>query len=51
MINLNEVTSYSEDEIISCLKFLQEKGVDLNTVPLNKTIGYLFDLRDSLRPN
>lgn len=42
---------YSEQEIIECLKILKNKGVDLDAIPDTQTVGYLFELKEKVRPN
>jgi hypothetical protein len=42
---------YSDQEIRACLTGLVERGVDIDALPGDKTVQYLFDLFESVRPN
>lgn len=45
------VVVYKEEEIAECLRELAARGVDIDAIPGEKTIGYLFELLESIRPN
>jgi hypothetical protein len=42
---------YSGQEIRQCLGDLVARGIDIDAVPGDKDVQYLFDLRDQVRPN
>lgn len=48
---LEEAMWYTLEEIEKCIEVLIERGVDVDTIDGDKTIGYLFELLERVRPH
>ena len=46
-----EALWYTLEEIEKCIEVLIERGVDVDTIDGDKTIGYLFELLERVRPH
>lgn len=44
-IDTDGVAIYSDGEVRECLADLVARGVDIDAIPGDKTVGFLFDLR------